>query len=398
MRMPFLLMLCCAPAALAAQEAYPTIERAPATPFSEAPPAAENRPRGEEEYYDRTFNVTREEARRRARLRREIADEIGALRARLEAEQADNFAELWIQHAPEWRIVVAFVREPEATLRLYTQSPHFEARQVPYSMAELNGARDAAFAELARLGIPAGGGVHAMENVVKIGVALGQDEVDAMLADGRLRASPMVQLIGQPPLGEAAAVAPEARRFLRIFPQAERRTGDETEELNTGTIVLRDGCLRLDRTGPDDPVAFFGAETGVRLDAEGRLILHRRGAASGPTGRVGERMVLGGGAGRAIDDPEVLAPIRAACGDGPVIWVGNPYSFAVFREQNAAWRIDEEARQTGATREAAWRRLRTCWIGEDQRYEQARLERPPTAPPAPPPQPCDLPPAPPPRR
>lgn len=374
---------------------YPTIEVAPPMPFLDEPQRPPTRdPRvTTATYYASAYGVTEEEARRRARLQREVVPEISRIRPLIEREQAGNYADIWIEHRPEWRVVVAFARDPEATLLRYTRNPLFVARQVEHSLAELNQAADDAFAQLRRLGIPAAGGVEVMENRVSIGVDVEQDELDALIRDGRLRVSPLVRLTGPPALG-AEAVSPEAQRFMRVFPRARFRTGMETQELNVGTIVLRDGCLRLDRPGDDDPFAFFGAESGLKLDEAGMLTIYRRDGQA-LEGHVGEQLVLGGGAGAEINDSAVLAPIHVACGPGPVAYVGNPHSYARFRERYSSWEVDQRAEREGIGREEARRQLRACWADQDAYWTRVRREGP-SAQAGPQPPSCDTPVVPPP--
>ncbi|HEX8654604.1 MAG TPA: hypothetical protein VF693_05205 [Allosphingosinicella sp.] len=393
---PILLALTSAAVAQPNPGSYPTIETAPPAGFGTAPPDPDRRPSGEASWYAQAHGVSEAEAQRRMRLQHEVSEEIGRIGPRLEAEQRDNYADIWIEHSPEWRVVVGFVRDPEATLRRYTSSPLFVARQVRHSLAELRAGQEEAFAQLRRLGVPAEGGTYVSDNEVRISAAVDSAAVAALLASGRLRVRPFVRVTGADALDPAEPVAEAARRFVRILPQARHRTGSETAELNIGTIVLRDGCFRLDGPGEDDPFAFFGAETGVRLDEAGALILYQRGAGGygGDPARVGERMVLGGGAGREIDDAEVTAAVRAACGPGRVVTVGNPRSYAAFRRRYSAWRVDAIAQRQRTSRDEAWRRLTACWAREDEYAERVRLGAV-GANPAPP-QPCEDPPPPPP--
>jgi hypothetical protein len=393
---PILLALTSAAVAQPNPGSYPTIETAPPAGFGTAPPDPDRRPSGEASWYAQAHGVSEAEAQRRMRLQHEVSEEIGRIGPRLEAEQRDNYADIWIEHSPEWRVVVGFVRDPEATLRRYTSSPLFVARQVRHSLAELRAGQEEAFAQLRRLGVPAEGGTYVSDNEVRISAAVDSAAVAALLASGRLRVRPFVRVTGADALDPAEPVAEAARRFVRILPQARHRTGSETAELNIGTIVLRDGCFRLDGPGEDDPFAFFGAETGVRLDEAGALILYQRGAGGygGDPARVGERMVLGGGAGREIDDAEVTAAVRAACGAGRVVYVGNPRSYSAFRRRYSAWRVDSIAQRQRTSRDEAWRRLTACWAREDEYAERVRL-RAVGANPAPP-QPCEDPPPPPP--
>ena len=406
MRRAFFLLLAAAPAALLAQPnpgTYPSVETAPPAGFGEAPPAPDGRPRSQSGWYASAYGVSDEEAQRRMRLQHEVAAKIGPIRRRLEAEQAGNYADIWIEHVPEWRVVVAFVRDPEATLARYTADPLFVARRVRYSLAELQRGADDAFAQLRRLGIPAEGGIYVSDNEVRISVGRDRSEADALVRSGRVRVAPFVRILGADALDPPEPVSADAQRFVRILPLARHRTGSETAELNVGTIVLRDGCFRLDRAGGDDPLVQFGAETGVRLDGEGVLTLYQRGAGGheGDPARVGERMVLGGGAGREIADPDLLAPIHGACGAGRVVTVGNPRSYAAFRRRHSAWRVDRLAERHGIGRDEAWRRLTACWSAEDARADAIRRGPPldqEGTPPPPEAPPCEDPPPPPPPR
>jgi hypothetical protein len=377
MLLALFLLIAASPAAPAAQSdpgSYPTIESAPPADYGAAPPLPDQRPRDERSWYAQSYGVSEAEAQRRLRLQQQIADEIGRIRPRLEAEQRGNYADLWMEHSPEFRMVVAFVREPEATLRRYTANPLFVARRVEHSLAELERGAAEASAQLRRIGVPAGGGAEVIENRVRIEVAIDQSEADALVASRRVRLAPFVRLVGHDSLDPAEPVSADARRFVRVLPLARHRTGAETSELNVGTIVLRDGCFRLDQPGEDDPLASFGAETGAKLDSSGAPILYQRGRGGyeGDPARVGERMVLGGGAGREIDDPAVLAPVHAACGPGKVVHVGNPRSYAAFRSRHSGWRVDDIARRRGIGRDAAWRELTACWAREDEAWDRIR--------------------------
>ena len=56
------------------------------------------------------------EAIRSATLQQDAA---GILGAALEQYEAETFAGLWLQHEPEYRVVVAFTRDGEKTIRPY---------------------------------------------------------------------------------------------------------------------------------------------------------------------------------------------------------------------------------------------------------------------------------------
>ena len=119
------------------------------------------------------LGVSLEEASRRLNLQ----DEIGELGAALEANEAETFAGLWIQHEPEYRVVVAFVGEDgEETMRPYLQtypqlSDVIEIRTVQYTLTELLAAQQEAFDIVGQLEpISIAGGVDVMENRVYLTV------------------------------------------------------------------------------------------------------------------------------------------------------------------------------------------------------------------------------------
>jgi hypothetical protein len=384
-----LLALGCSAAAQPVADSWPSIETAPPMYGTLGPPPRDDRPQGEASWYARSYGVSVAEGQRRMRLQEELADEIGSLRQRLAAEMPDNFADVWIEHVPEWRVVFAFKRDGEAILRQHTNNPNFTAREVRYSLAELEAARADITAQLQAAGIGAGIGTDVADNVVGVDLNIDRAELDALIAAGRLRPSPLVRLSAPAPFA-GEAMTPEAARLVRFFPQARQRTGMETSELNVGTIVLRNGCLRLDRPGDDDPLAFFGAESALKVDEAGHLAVYRRDGDL--AGRIGEPLVLGGGAGRPVTNEPALEPLRAACGDGPAVWVGNPHSHWQFRLRWSGWQVDQLAERERISRDEAFARMRACWLRQDEAAERARLRGEPPRHLGPP---CEL--APPPR-
>ena len=82
------------------------------------------------------WGVSPEEAYQRLRAE----DPIGALQAELAAWEADTFAGLWLEHEPQYRVVVAFTRDGERTLEPYLENrsiPGLTIRQARFTYAEL---------------------------------------------------------------------------------------------------------------------------------------------------------------------------------------------------------------------------------------------------------------------
>jgi hypothetical protein len=285
------------------------------------------------EHYARQYGISHAEASRRLQLMNQMHSELPRLQEQLARNERGNYANLWIEHEPAFRVVVAFKRDAEATLRRYTGNPVFVARQVRYSMEELEAARSDAEAQLRRIGAPMGmSDSDEVGNDVDITLRIEQPEVDKLLASGKLRLHPAVNLTGPKPL-PFPPVSAEAAKLVKMFPQLKHRTLGGTRELGYGTIVLRDGCLRFDRPGDDDPFVLFTAEAGLGMDEKGRLAFINRETGK-PRALVGEPLALSGGAGGNVTDPEITGPITAACGPGKVAYSGFFESRAAFDGRN----------------------------------------------------------------
>ncbi|HIE56888.1 MAG TPA: hypothetical protein EYP88_01465 [Anaerolineales bacterium] len=68
--------------------------------------------------YTSRFGVDLDEAIRRLKLQSEIGD----LNAELAAKEQDTFAGLWIQHQPEYRVIVRFTRNGGVTTQPYIEN------------------------------------------------------------------------------------------------------------------------------------------------------------------------------------------------------------------------------------------------------------------------------------
>ena len=82
-------------------------ETTPAEPGKEAAPSPEAR------MYAKDYGVPLEEAVRRLRLQNALP----RLEPELRKKEADTFAGLWIQHEPDFRLVVLFTRDGEKTIQ-----------------------------------------------------------------------------------------------------------------------------------------------------------------------------------------------------------------------------------------------------------------------------------------
>lgn len=142
------------------------------------------------EWYAEDQGISLEEAVRRLRLQQDVS--LRELQPALTENEQDTFAGLWIQHQPEYRVVVLFTRDGEETIRPYIEGkPWTDTVEVrngaSATLAELKAEQVEAGRIVRDLGIPFGGGIRQQENRVEIDV-LNRKKLDADLreADARL--------------------------------------------------------------------------------------------------------------------------------------------------------------------------------------------------------------------
>ena len=151
----------------------------------------------------------------------------------------------------------------------------------------------------------------------------------------------------------SAAGAAAARERLRIFPKMSRPAGIVIDIALSGTLILRDGCIRVadGRSGPGEPIAIFSPEMSAWVDDQGFLTVGngRSGA------RIGEPVIHA--AAPAVDDPALIAAVRKACGEGNLLWVNDPVSAYARALANAGWDAPRAAELRGVTPAEARRNM-----------------------------------------
>ena len=100
--------------------------------------------------------------------RLKLQSNIGDLDAELTKKEGATFAGLWIQHQPEYRAIVQFTRNGEATIQPYIENGPLagmvEVRMASVTLNELETARDQASRVVQELGIHAHSGINVLEN------------------------------------------------------------------------------------------------------------------------------------------------------------------------------------------------------------------------------------------
>lgn len=251
------------------------------------------------------LDISVDEAIRRAMLQ----DPIGTLGAELERQEADTFAGLWIQHEPEYRVVVAFTRNGEKTIRRYVENAPLakliEVRGAEATLAELQAIQEEAHRLLEELGLSVSSGINVQENRVELYVT-DRPLFDATLQEANAQLPGHVEVITiYEPLGDDIpfVVTPDPTIH---FPQLRTRSATFMLALLVGKLVVEEGCLRVVGNGGDSshlviwqPDYFLNNNEGVIeiWDREGEVVA-----------RVGEEVRMGGG--EAVLTEKLLRQLR----------------------------------------------------------------------------------------
>ncbi len=149
--------------------------------------------------YAKYHGVTVNEAIRRF----ELQDAAGELDAELSSKEVETFAGLWIEHTPEFRIVVLFTRDAEETIRPYLQkelTDIVEVRIAEKPLIDLQNVQAEVSSSLKNLGIPVDSESNVYENRVKVYV-VDRVQLDDALQNGRLILPDYIDVITVESLG-----------------------------------------------------------------------------------------------------------------------------------------------------------------------------------------------------
>ena len=138
-------------------------------------------------------------------VRRLIGQEaIGELDQELQSSESATFGGLWIQNEPDYRVVVAFTREGEETIRPYVDGTSVadiaEVRQVEMSLVELKKARREAVSMVKELGFKASSGIDLPNNMVELYLTAKEiEKLEIELQKSELTLPNRVELVEESP-------------------------------------------------------------------------------------------------------------------------------------------------------------------------------------------------------
>ena len=130
--------------------------------------------------------------------RLELQDLAGDLDAKLYEKEAGTFAGLWIQHTPEFRIIVQFTHDGEKTIQPYIENEPLEdyvdIRTAKVSLAELEVAQTTALLKVRNQGIPIESGINVFENRVELFV-IERSRLETLIQETKIQISENVEIV-----------------------------------------------------------------------------------------------------------------------------------------------------------------------------------------------------------
>jgi hypothetical protein len=197
------------------------------------------------EIYAKNAGISVDEANRQF----QISDTAGILQADLIANEADTFAGLWIEHSPEFKVVVLFTGNPRKTIKPYLEKEYMtkelaavlDLRTAKVSLAELETTQEKLLSSLRDLRVRFELELNTMENNIKLGI--GEDDkpsFDLAVQNGSLQVPDYVIVETIPQLG---IMEPSLGDH---FPQTiNPPTAYLDLPLLQGKLLFEHGCLRV---------------------------------------------------------------------------------------------------------------------------------------------------------
>ena len=247
--------------------------------------------RRDAEAYAQAQDVALDEAIRRLRLQ----DPVGELSAVLQEQEPGVFAGLWIQHEPEYKVVVRVTRDERRIHRRYIRGgpleDQVEIRKADVSWEELQAAHIKTMDILDTIGSRVHTATDPRKNCVIIFASPEALKPRVEAAGERLPDpvcfEPSDSIALPPPLDPPPGI---------VFPRRDPPEGMYTEmtALMIGELAEVDGCLRI-RAGADDlgVLVIWPHDHTITADEQG--VLNVRDGSGHTVAREGDVLQMGGG-------------------------------------------------------------------------------------------------------
>ena len=197
------------------------------------------------ETYAKNYGISLDEALRRFRLQ----DAARELQTRLQENEADTFAAIWLEHTPQFKIVVLFTHDADQKIKPYLTdelADVVEARDVDESLARLEDTQKEIISSLLDLGIQAKSETDVYENRITIFVnETDRNQLDTALKDKQIVIPNNVDIVTVWKL-EQTGEAANPPSLGDHFPQLINPPNVYVDLPATGgDLVLDHGCLRV---------------------------------------------------------------------------------------------------------------------------------------------------------
>jgi hypothetical protein len=235
--------------------------------------------------------------------RLEFQETIGEIQPALMADLSDSYGGLWIEHQPEYRIVIALTEGDRSTIASYIEGKAWvefvEVREVQYSMEELQQAHAVASSAAHAVNVSITSLVDIVNNRVEVIVG----NPDLLMAD--LEAAsitlpesviivPVDPVKDLPDTNQGVVLEATTSDGRTIYLPNQPPTAESMAALMEGTLLETNGCLRVTSEGHDEGFLIlwpFGTDIRAGdgkielINSEGKVVA-----------RVGDLLRIGGGA------------------------------------------------------------------------------------------------------
>jgi hypothetical protein len=254
--------------------------------------------------YAEDMGVSREEAVRRLALQ----PDVGELQVLLAENEGEVFGGLWIEHDPEFRVVIAVTRDERRIHRQYVAGSVLDGvvvmQQVQATWAELEALQTRVTRDLAEIGSRPDSAIRVQDNCVELFVAdLQAFEAKLVAADTALPEHVCVTDVG--PYAEAPPLElPPGLAFARQEPPEGMLV--EMSALMIGRLVESEGCLRVVADGGDAAgyLVIWPYDHSVGVEADGTIAI--RDGDGVTVARVGDQVQIGGGETPSLGSSSVI--------------------------------------------------------------------------------------------
>lgn len=278
-------------------------------------------------------------------LRLEHQQTIGDIQPPLEADLPETYGGLWVEHQPEYRIVIALTEGDESTIRPYIEGKPWaefvEVQHVENSLSDLKDAQAVAIGAAKDINIVVSSAIDVIQNRVEIIVG-DPDLFRADLATAGIELPEPVEILPieldkpLPDTNQGVLIESKTADERTIYLPKQPPTEASMAALMEGMLIEENGCLRVIEEGNRGGfLVLWPFDSNISVSGESIEVLNGAGQV---VARVGERLRIGGG---AMESPSSMARFDDVIPGLPIDGCPGPYWIAGELETLAAQAIPD---------------------------------------------------------